>query len=146
MGKFGSRQLMPQSDLDLIFIFDTPEEDMMTNGDKPISAGLFYTRLSQRFINALSALTSEGALYEVDMRLRPHGKSGPIALNLAAVQKYYEEEAWTWEHMALTRSRAVGGDKNLQKRAATVLLKLNSKKRDPEKIAARYSKHAGTCA
>jgi len=134
MGKFGSRQLMPQSDLDLIFIFDTPEENMMTNGDKPIAAGLFYTRLSQRFINALSALTSEGALYEVDMRLRPHGKSGPIALNLAAVQKYYEDEAWTWEHMALTRSRVVAGDKNLQNRATAVLLKLNSAKRDPEKL------------
>ncbi|USG59970.1 bifunctional [glutamine synthetase] adenylyltransferase/[glutamine synthetase]-adenylyl-L-tyrosine phosphorylase [Sneathiella marina] len=134
MGKFGSRQLMPRSDLDLVFIFDTPEDDMMTNGEKPISAGLFYTRISQRFINALSALTSEGALYEVDMRLRPHGKSGPIALNLAAFQKYYEEDAWTWEHMALTRSRIVGGDASLRKRADAVLLKLNSMKRDPAKL------------
>lgn len=134
LGKFGSRQLMPQSDLDLIFIFDTPEEDMMTNGEKPISAGLFYTRLSQRFINALSALTSEGALYEVDMRLRPHGKSGPIALNLAAIEKYYKEEAWTWEHMALTRSRVVSGDTNLQEKASAALVKINSTSRDPKKL------------
>ncbi|MEH6547090.1 MAG: hypothetical protein V7701_11705, partial [Sneathiella sp.] len=134
LGKFGSRQLMPQSDLDLIFIFDTPEEDMMTNGEKPISAGLFYTRLSQRFINALSALTSEGALYEVDMRLRPHGKSGPIALNLVAIEKYYEEEAWTWEHMALTRGRVVAGDANLQEKASSALVKINSRIRDPKKL------------
>jgi [glutamine synthetase] adenylyltransferase / [glutamine synthetase]-adenylyl-L-tyrosine phosphorylase len=134
MGKFGSRQMTPQSDLDLIFVFNTPEDDMVTDGIKPISAGLYYTRLSQRFINALSALTGEGVLYEVDMRLRPHGKSGPIALNIAAFQKYYEEEAWTWEHMALTRSRVVAGDTNLQEKAKKILLKLNSMDRDPVKL------------
>jgi len=134
-GKMGSRQMRPGSDVDLIFVFETPEDGMMTNGAKPIPAGLFFTRLSQRYINAVSALTGEGALYEVDMRLRPHGKSGPIALNLDGFRKYYAEEAWTWEHLALTRARAVAGDPELMKKVTMALKNINSTKRDEMKIA-----------
>ncbi|GLQ07555.1 bifunctional [glutamine synthetase] adenylyltransferase/[glutamine synthetase]-adenylyl-L-tyrosine phosphorylase [Sneathiella chinensis] len=135
-GKLGSREMTPGSDMDLIFLFRTPEQDMMSDGPKPIPAGLYYTRLSQRVINALSALTGEGYLYEVDMRLRPHGKAGPIAMTPDAFQKYYEEEAWTWEHMALTRARPVAGDLSLQQEAERMIRHILTLPRDGETIAA----------
>lgn len=134
MGKLGSRQMTPASDADLIFVFDTPEEDMVTDGKKPISAGLYFTRFCQRYINALSVHTGEGQLYEVDMRLRPHGKSGPIALPLASIHKYYEDEAWTWEHLALTRARVVAGDAALCEKTEKMLREIALTKRDAEKI------------
>ncbi|MCR9212601.1 MAG: bifunctional [glutamine synthetase] adenylyltransferase/[glutamine synthetase]-adenylyl-L-tyrosine phosphorylase [Proteobacteria bacterium] len=134
MGKLGSRQMTPGSDADLIFVFDTPEEGMTTNGEKPIPAGLFFTRLSQRYINALSALTGEGTLYEVDMRLRPHGKSGPIALKLDAFKKYYSEEAWTWEHMALSRGRVVAGSSKFLPRVSEVLQEIIRLPHDMDKL------------
>lgn len=134
MGKLGSRQMTPGSDADLIFVFDTPEKDMMTDGDKPIPAGLFFTRLSQRYINALSALTGEGMLYEVDMRLRPHGKSGPIALNIEAFEKYYQEEAWTWEHMALSRARVVAGSQSFLPRVSESVTKIVRQPHELEKL------------
>ncbi|MEP3245001.1 MAG: bifunctional [glutamine synthetase] adenylyltransferase/[glutamine synthetase]-adenylyl-L-tyrosine phosphorylase [Sneathiella sp.] len=120
-GKLGSREMTPQSDADLIFVFDTDKENVVTTGDKPIPAGLFYTRLSQRMINSLSALTGEGQLYDVDMRLRPHGKSGPLALSLEGFIRYYTEEAWTWEHLALTRARSVAGDLDCMQKADILL-------------------------
>ncbi len=133
-GKLGSREMTPRSDADLIFVYDTPDEGAMTDGDKPIPAGLYYTRLSQRFINAISALTGEGALYEVDMRLRPHGNSGPIALPIDGFEKYYMEEAWTWEHLAITRARPVAGDPSLMEDAAVKLSDILCTKRDAAKI------------
>src|SRR3546814_4261281 len=69
----------------------------------------YYARLAQSLINALSARTAEGTLYEIDMRLRPSGNAGPIATSLTGFRRYYEEDAWTWEHLALTRARAVAG-------------------------------------
>lgn len=134
MGKLGSRQMTPASDADLIFVFETPEDDMTTDGRKPIPTGLYYTRLSQRFINSLSVHTGEGQLYEIDMRLRPHGKSGPIALPLASIIKYYREEAWTWEHLALTRARVVAGDPDLCAKVETTLRQIGMTKRDAVKI------------
>ena len=133
-GKLGSHEMTPRSDADLIFVYDAENENQMTDGDKPIPAGLYYTRLSQRFINALSALTGEGYLYEVDMRLRPHGNSGPIALTLSGFDKYYTEEAWTWEHLAITRARPIAGDASLMEEAAGHLKTLLTTKRDRAKI------------
>ena len=69
----------------------------------------YFARLSQRLIGALTALTSEGRLYEVDMRLRPAGASGPIATSLEGFTRYQNEEAWTWEHQALVRARVLAG-------------------------------------
>lgn len=135
-GKLGSQEMTPGSDADLIFIYDLPDEDVETDGAKPISPGLFYTRLSQRFINALSALTGEGYLYEVDMRLRPHGKAGPIALSLSGFNEYYMKEAWTWELLALTRARPLVGDESLRLDAQKELSKILGKPRDKDKITA----------
>ncbi len=134
MGKLGSRQMTPTSDADLVFLFETPEEDMMTDGKKPISAGLYYTRFCQRFINALSVHTGEGKLYEVDMRLRPHGKSGPIALPIESIRKYYQDEAWTWEHLALTRARVIAGNAALCEKTEKMLREIALTRRDSEKI------------
>ncbi|OUR76696.1 hypothetical protein A9Q83_13805 [Alphaproteobacteria bacterium 46_93_T64] len=134
-GKLGSYEMTPKSDADLIFVYDLPEEDVLTDGEKPIPPGLYYTRLSQRFINALSALTGEGILYEVDMRLRPHGNSGPLALSLSGFQKYYMEDAWTWEHLALTRARSIAGDTDLQSEVNIVLSKIIQTKRDTKTIS-----------
>ncbi|MEH6403697.1 MAG: bifunctional [glutamine synthetase] adenylyltransferase/[glutamine synthetase]-adenylyl-L-tyrosine phosphorylase [Sneathiella sp.] len=133
-GKLGSFEMTPSSDADLIFVYDTPEEGAMTDGKKPIPAGLYYTRLCQRFINSLSVLTGEGYLFEVDMRLRPHGNSGPIALSLEGFKKYYADDAWTWEHLALTRARAIAGDRALMKDATNALSGILSAARDREMV------------
>jgi glutamate-ammonia-ligase adenylyltransferase len=101
MGKLGGREMTASSDLDLIFVYDAP--DMQ-------AAVLHYARLAQRLIAALTVLTGAGGLYEVDMRLRPTGNKGPVAVSLESFRRYHETEAWTWERLALTRARAVAGD------------------------------------
>jgi glutamate-ammonia-ligase adenylyltransferase len=113
LGKLGSREMTARSDLDLVFIYDAPEDSEGSDGAKPLAVSAYYARLGQRLISALSARTSEGTLHEVDMRLRPSGNAGPIASSLAAFRRYYEKDAWTWEHMALTRARIVAGDADL---------------------------------
>jgi glutamate-ammonia-ligase adenylyltransferase len=100
MGKLGGKELTAGSDLDILVIYDAD----------PMEAQTWYTRFTQRLITALSAPTAEGALYEVDMRLRPSGRAGPVAVSLPAFTSYQNKDAWTWEHMALTRLRPVTGD------------------------------------
>ena len=97
LGKLGGRALTAGSDLDLMVIYDADADD----------APRWFTRFTQRLITALSAETAEGQLYEVDMRLRPSGRAGPVAVRLASFERYHREESWTWEHMALTRLRPV---------------------------------------
>jgi glutamate-ammonia-ligase adenylyltransferase len=101
LGKMGGRDMTAESDLDLIVIYDAP--------DKSDAQG-WFTKFTQRLISALSAETAEGSLYETDMRLRPSGRAGPVATSLASFERYHREQAWTWEHMALTRLRPVAGD------------------------------------
>ena len=114
MGKLGSRELTFDSDLDVVFLYDVPAEaDVEADGAQGLAASHYYARFTKRLSNAVSALTAEGRLYEVDTRLRPSGTSGPIATEAAAFRRYHEEEAWTWEHMALTRARPVAGDPGL---------------------------------
>src|SRR6202041_2104087 len=80
-----------------------------SNGPHPIPVPTYFARLSQRLITALTAMTREGNLYEVDMRLRPSGTAGPLASSLTAFRRYHADMAWTWEQMALTRARVVAG-------------------------------------
>ena len=108
MGKLGGREMTATSDLDLIVICD-PQEVEESEGPKKLPATLYYARLTQAVIAAVAAPTSQGPLYEVDMRLRPSGRKGPVATKLATFARYQREEAWTWEHMALTRARCVAG-------------------------------------
>ena len=109
LGKLGGKELTAGSDLDLIIVYE-PEETT------PGEAGPWFTKFAQRFITALSAETAEGRLYEVDMRLRPSGRAGPVAVSIKAFDRYQHEDAWTWELMALTRLRAVAGQEALGKR------------------------------
>ena len=107
-GKVGGIELGHSSDLDLVFVH-SGDQQTETDGAKPIDSAQFYTRLGQRIIHLLTAQTASGALYEVDMRLRPSGVSGLLASSLAAFERYQESEAWTWEHQALVRARKLTG-------------------------------------
>jgi len=107
MGKLGGREMTAGSDLDLIFVYDVPGEIESSDGPKPLPVIVYYARLAQRLISALTALTGAGGLYEVDMRLRPSGNKGPAAVSLASFERYHAADAWTWERMALTRARVV---------------------------------------
>ncbi len=110
MGRLGSREMSLASDLDLIFVYDFPAGTELSDGPRSLPPPTYYGHLAQRVIGAITAPTAEGRLYETDMRLRPSGESGPIATDLDAFARYQREEAWTWEHMALTRARPVAGD------------------------------------
>jgi glutamate-ammonia-ligase adenylyltransferase len=110
MGKLGGREMTASSDLDLIFVYDAPEGSEHSDGARPQPLIAYYARLAQRLIAALTALTAEGGLYEVDMRLRPTGNKGPVAVSLQSFKRYHESAAWTWERLALTRARAIAGD------------------------------------
>ncbi|UFM66488.1 glutamine-synthetase adenylyltransferase [Paracoccus sp. MA] len=107
MGSLGARQLNAASDLDLIVIYDAAGQDS-SEGPKPLATRAYYARLTQAMITAISAPTSAGRLYEVDMRLRPSGRQGPVATSVQSFRDYQMTEAWTWEHLALTRARVIG--------------------------------------
>ena len=108
-GKLGGRELGYGSDLDMIFLYEA-EAEATTDGPRPLPAEQFYARLGQRLIHVLTTRTHSGQLYEVDMRLRPSGRSGPLVTSVAAFRDYQAKHAWTWEHQALVRARAVAGD------------------------------------
>ncbi|MBF0382271.1 MAG: bifunctional [glutamate--ammonia ligase]-adenylyl-L-tyrosine phosphorylase/[glutamate--ammonia-ligase] adenylyltransferase [Magnetococcales bacterium] len=110
MGKLGGGELNYSSDLDLIFIHGGSGDNQMTDGSKPISNTIFFSRLGQRVITAISVMTESGKLYELDMRLRPSGQSGPLVTSLDSFINYQKKDAWVWEHQALTRARAVAGN------------------------------------
>jgi glutamate-ammonia-ligase adenylyltransferase len=134
MGRLGSREMTPSSDLDLILIYGAPDGSDSSDGDKQLAVPTYYGRLCQRLIGAITALTAEGRLYEVDMRLRPSGASGPIATSLAHFAHYQREEAWTWEHMALTRARPVAGDARLCRRTEAAIAAALSVPHDPVEL------------
>ena len=134
LGKLGGRELMPESDLDLVFVYDVPEDADVSDGSKPLGSSVYYMRLAQRMVTAIDALTGEGRLYEVDMRLRPSGNKGPIASRLDGYLRYYETDAWTWEHMALTRARAIAGGPALVARLNDFIRATLTRQRDPDKL------------
>ena len=107
MGKLGGREMTASSDLDLIMVYDFDADAPQSDGARPLYGGQYFARLTQRLISALTVQTNYGVLYPVDMRLRPSGRSGPVATQLAGFESYQEHEAWTWEHLALTRARIV---------------------------------------
>lgn len=108
LGRLGGGALTHASDLDLIYLF-TGDFSAESDGAKPLGATLYYNRLAQRVTAALSVATAAGPLYPVDTRLRPSGAQGPLAVSVDSFLRYQREDAWTWEHMALTRARAVFG-------------------------------------
>ena len=136
MGKLGGREMTASSDVDLILICDFDVEAEQSDGEKPLSPSHYYSRLTQRLITAISARTAEGALYDVDMRLRPSGQQGPVATRLSSFSNYQTNEAWTWEHMALTRARVIAGSRELGSRVEAEIRKVLTARRDPAKITA----------
>lgn len=112
MGSLGAGRINAQSDLDLIVIYD-PQDAETSDGKRPLAVRPYYARLTQALVTALTAPMSQGRLYEVDMRLRPSGSQGPVATSLASFTHYQENEAWTWEHLALTRARVIAGQADL---------------------------------
>ncbi|HEX6259356.1 MAG TPA: bifunctional [glutamate--ammonia ligase]-adenylyl-L-tyrosine phosphorylase/[glutamate--ammonia-ligase] adenylyltransferase, partial [Woeseiaceae bacterium] len=109
-GKFGGMELGYRSDLDLVFLHDAPAGGHSTEGDRPLELSMFLVRLVRRLVHFLTTQTGSGALYQVDTRLRPSGRSGLLVTSIEAFERYQEENAWTWEHQALLRSRPVAGD------------------------------------
>jgi [glutamine synthetase] adenylyltransferase / [glutamine synthetase]-adenylyl-L-tyrosine phosphorylase len=134
LGKMGSREMTAKSDLDLIFVYDLVHDVEASDGAKPLAPSAYYARLTQRVINALTAKTNEGTLYEVDMRLRPSGNAGPIATSLVSFAQYHAGQAWTWEHMALTRARVVTGSAVMRGAIKDVIGDTLRRPRDPAKL------------
>jgi len=112
MGSLGAARLNAGSDLDLLVLYDAPGIEASV-GRRPLPTRSYYARLTQALVTALTAPMAEGRLYEVDMRLRPSGRQGPVAVSLEAFESYQRTEAWTWEHLALTRARVLSGAPDL---------------------------------
>lgn len=134
LGKLGSREMTFSSDIDLVFVYDVADENAVSDGEKNASASGYYNRLSQRLVNALSAMGREGKLYEVDTRLRPSGAQGPLATSLSGLRQYFDGQAWTFEYMAFTKARPVAGDAALQRELEQFAGTQLGKRRDMEKL------------
>jgi len=134
MGKLGSRELTAGSDVDLILLYDHAADAEASDGEKQLAPSHYFTRLTQRLIAAVSAPTAEGVLYELDLRLRPSGNKGPVATHVDAFAKYQRGEAWTWEHMAITRARTIAGDASLGDEVERIVRDVIGLKRDPVKL------------
>ncbi|MXO91556.1 bifunctional [glutamine synthetase] adenylyltransferase/[glutamine synthetase]-adenylyl-L-tyrosine phosphorylase [Pontixanthobacter aquaemixtae] len=133
LGRLGGGALTHASDLDIIYLF-SGAHSAGSDGERPLGATLYYNRLAQRVTAALSVPTAQGALYEVDTRLRPQGAQGPLAVNMESFAKYQREDAWTWEHMALTRARVVAGSGDARSKLDTIIASVLESERDPVKL------------
>ena len=134
MGSLGAGRLHAASDLDLIVIYDGMDVDS-SDGKRPLATRPYYARLTQAMVTAITAPMAEGRLYEVDMRLRPSGGQGPVATAFSGFESYQMDEAWTWEHLALTRARVVAGDAGLAADVEAVRARVLAAKASGETIA-----------
>jgi len=130
LGKLGTRAMMPLSDIDLLFLFPDATDSALA------------AKIVRRLRTVLTAKMSEGIVYELDMRLRPSGNQGPVAVSRAAFESYQREKAWVWEHLALTRARCVAGPAALTDVIQTIIDQvLKTRKGDeqifPETVAMR---------
>jgi glutamate-ammonia-ligase adenylyltransferase len=135
-GRLGSREMTAGSDLDLIVVYDHQAEAPLSDGRRPLAPSQYYTRLTQRLVAALAAPTAEGVAYAVDLRLRPSGRAGPLATHVEAFERYQLEDAWTWEHMAMSRGRPIAGDPDLVRCVSSVLDAVVAKPRERQALAA----------
>lgn len=133
-GKLGGIELAHGSDLDLVFLHDA-QGALDTDGEQPLSNEQFFIRLGQRIIHILNTRTASGTLYEVDMRLRPSGNSGLLVSSLAAFERYQMSDAWSWEHQALVRARAIAGDPALAERFDEIRRAILCRPRDRAELA-----------
>jgi glutamate-ammonia-ligase adenylyltransferase len=136
LGKAGSREMMAGSDLDLMMIYDHPETVTESQGARVMPASQWFIRAVQAFVGALTAPGADGPLAQVDMRLRPSGNQGPVAVSLASFRRYHAGSAWTWERMALTRARIVAGSPKLRARVEEAVEDAIRHAGEPDKIRA----------
>ncbi len=130
MGRLGSREMTASSDLDLILLYDHDHEHPESDGERSLHGAQYFARLTQRLISAFTTRTNYGVLYNVDMRLRPSGRAGPLASRLDSFADYQEREAWTWEHMALTRARVISSSPDFRKKIETIIRGVLTRPRD----------------
>jgi glutamate-ammonia-ligase adenylyltransferase len=138
-GKLGGGELGYGSDLDLVFLHDSRGADQVTSGGsrgQSLDNGRFFARLGQRLIHFVTTLTAEGALYSIDMRLRPGGKSGALVASLDHFRDYQAEHAWVWEHQALLRGRPVAGSPAVGTAFDRLRAEALAAPREPEALAA----------
>jgi glutamate-ammonia-ligase adenylyltransferase len=121
LGKLGGREMTAGSDLDLVFLYTHDPDVEVSEGPRKLPPSVWFSRASQRFIAALTAVTGEGRLYDVDMRLRPSGNQGPVAVRLESFAEYHRERSWTWEKLALTRARVLSGPAGLRAAAEGIV-------------------------
>jgi glutamate-ammonia-ligase adenylyltransferase len=146
LGKLGGNEMTATSDLDLIIVYDFDAAKPESDGERSLYGAQYFARLTQRLINALTAQTNYGALYQVDMRLRPSGRSGPVATQIAGFADYQDREAWTWEHMALTRARVVSASPGFAAKAEKVIASILRKPRVRSLIAGDVVEMRGAIA
>ena len=135
MGRLGSREMTASSDLDLILLYDFDHEQPDSDGERPLHGAHYFARFTQRLISAFTTRTNYGVLYDVDMRLRPSGRAGPVASRLDSFAEYQDREAWTWEHMALTRARVISSSPEFRARIETIIREVLTRPRDAISVA-----------
>jgi glutamate-ammonia-ligase adenylyltransferase len=130
MGRLGSREMTASSDLDLILLYDFDSDHPDSDGARSLQGAHYFARFTQRLISAFTTRTNYGVLYDVDMRLRPSGRAGPVASHLKSFAEYQVREAWTWEHMALTRARVISSSPDLRARIEAIIRSVLTRRRD----------------
>jgi glutamate-ammonia-ligase adenylyltransferase len=139
LGKAGGREMMAGSDLDLMLLYDHADGVLESHGPAGVrrfAPSQYFIRASHALVAAITAPGVEGPLYNVDMRLRPSGNKGPVAVSLAGFQRYHDENAWTWERMALTRARVVAGPARLRAAVSAALRTALTVTVPPERVRA----------
>ena len=135
MGRLGSSEMTASSDLDLILLYDFDHEQPDSDGPRSLHGAHYFARFTQRLISAFTTRTNYGVLYDVDMRLRPSGRAGPVASRLDSFAEYQDREAWTWEHMALTRARVISSSPEFRARIETIIREVLTRPRDAAAVA-----------
>jgi glutamate-ammonia-ligase adenylyltransferase len=135
MGRLGSREMTASSDLDLILLYDFDPDNPDSDGEKSLQGAHYFARFTQRLISAFTIRTNYGVLYEIDMRLRPSGRAGPLASHITSFADYQENEAWTWEHMALTRARVISASPGFRARIEQLIRTALTRPRDAGSVA-----------
>jgi [glutamine synthetase] adenylyltransferase / [glutamine synthetase]-adenylyl-L-tyrosine phosphorylase len=135
MGRLGSREMTAASDLDLILLYDFDPDSPDSDGAKSLHGAQYFARFTQRLISAFTTRTNYGVLYDIDMRLRPSGRAGPVASRVDAFAEYQDKEAWTWEHMALTRARVISASPEFSDKIESVIRRVLTRRRDAAGVA-----------
>ena len=135
MGRLGSREMTASSDLDLILLYDFDDEHPDSDGARSLHGAHYFARFTQRLISAFTTRTNYGVLYDVDMRLRPSGRAGPVASHLKSFAEYQNREAWTWEHMALTRARVISSSPDFRSKIESIIREVLTRRRDAVAVA-----------